>query len=72
MCKEPVITKKTKKKYPSILFLVVLHTLLIRVAGSESRTLALGGDCADSTEKLQRKEKSNVQKSFGKRVRWCK
>lgn len=71
MHKEPVITKKTKKT-PSILFFVILHMLLIGVMGSKPRTFALGGDCADSTEKLQPKKKRNVQKLLGKCVLWCK
>lgn len=55
MCKEPVITKKTAGK--KIFHPVILCVLLIGVVGSKPRTFTLGGDCADSTEKLHRKKK---------------
>lgn len=45
MCKEAVITKRTAE-------FDNLHTLLIRVVGSNPGTFLLGGDCADGVQKV--------------------
>lgn len=53
MCKEAVITKRTVEFDD-------LHTLLIRVVGSNPRTFLLGGDCADGCKKLQQEGRAET------------